>query len=53
MHMNSDVGRSVTDKSADINWRRLSLFADHTWPAAKFLDFGGNLRCNEAVVAVN
>ena len=51
-HANSEVGRSVTDKSLDINWR-LSLFAHHTWRAAKFLDFGGNLRCNEAVVAVN
>jgi hypothetical protein len=52
VHANSDVGRSLTDKSSDINWR-LSLFADHTWAAVKFLDFGGNLRCNEAVVAVN
>src|SRR5689334_17553566 len=49
---NSDARRSVTNKSLDSN-RQLFFFACRICPSVKFLDIGGDLRCNEAVVAVN
>jgi hypothetical protein len=52
VHVNSNAGSSVTDKSSDSNGSFLFI-ADDFRRMAKFLDFGGNLRCNEAVVAVN